>query len=56
LRASITSDECHNLLGHGAQRYPNPALILLVVHERPKLIKLEHAVFRLWWRDQEEPR
>jgi hypothetical protein len=29
LRASITCHECDNLLGHGAQGNPNPALILL---------------------------
>ncbi len=49
LRASITCHKRDNLLGHGAQGNPDPALVFLVVHERPEFVQLECALCWCWW-------
>ena len=36
---TIPDDEGHNLAGATAQRRPQPALIVLVIYERPQLIQ-----------------
>jgi hypothetical protein len=47
--AAVARHKRHHLPGHSAQRNPYPALVLLVMHERPKFVQLEHTIFRRWW-------
>lgn len=46
--AAITQDERHHLTGDGAQRHPQPDLVLLAVHERPEFVQLERALAWRW--------
>ena len=47
--AAVARHERHDLPGHGTQRNPHPAFVVLIVHERPEFVEFERAILGRWW-------